>query len=72
MKNKLLKLYYKIFKRYEIIERKFVTYFDADKLIKDTHHKEDESERWVLDTEREDHNKVLGMVFLCRKKRIIE
>jgi hypothetical protein len=31
-----------------------------------------ESEKWILDTEREDHNHTFGMVFLCRKERIAE
>lgn len=69
--KKLKKIYFKIFKRYEILERIHVSYQKGDRLIKESCEKE-ESEKWIIDTEREDKNKFIGVVFLCRKKRIVE
>jgi hypothetical protein len=66
--KKLRNLYYSIFKRYTVLETKFVTYQEGDKMIKETHDKP-EKERWVLAKE-EDTNRIIGMVYLCRKVRI--
>lgn len=63
------KLFYKIFKRYKVLETKFVTYDEGDKMLRETHDKS-ESEKWVLAKE-EDTNQIIGMVYLCRKERII-
>lgn len=69
MKIKKLKiLYYKIFKHYKVLETKFVTYHEADKMIRETNNKPEE-ERWVL-ADEEDKNHIIGMVYLCRKVRI--
>lgn len=59
--------YYRVFKRYERVELKFVTYKEADKLLKESKGKHEE-EVWVLAKE-EDSNKVYGMVYLERRKR---
>jgi len=64
----LKKLYYKIFKHYQVLETKFVSYQDGDKMIRETHDKP-KAERWLLAKE-EDSNKVIGMVYLCRKRRV--
>lgn len=64
----LKKLYYKIFKHYEVIETKFVPYQNGDKMIRETHDKP-EAERWVLAKE-EDTNRAIGMVYLYRKRRV--
>lgn len=62
------KLYYRFFPTYIEIETKFVTYTEGDKMIRETSNKTP-SERWVL-SKKEDTNRTLGMVFLCRKERI--
>jgi hypothetical protein len=71
MKKILRKLYYQIFERYEILETRYVSYEDADMLMLNYDGKM-QHEKWVLDTEKEDKNKNIGMVYLCRKKRITE
>ncbi len=63
----LKKLYYKIFKTYTVLETKFVSYKEADKMLLDTYGKP-EGEKWVIAKE-EDTNKTIGMVYLCRKVR---
>lgn len=63
------KIFYKIFKRYKVLETRFVTWEVGDKMIKETHDKP-EPEKWVLAKE-EDANTIIGMVYLCRKVRII-
>ena len=67
----LRKLYLRLFPQYEILERKMLAYYEADRILRETAGKE-ESERWQLDTEKEDNNKIVGIVYLCRKKRITE
>lgn len=62
------KLFYKIFKCYNVLETKAVTYREANKMIEETKDKP-EAERWVLAKE-EDRNHVIGIVFICRKVRI--
>ena len=64
----LRKLYYKIVPTYKVLETKFVTYQEGDKMIRETHDKS-EPDKWVLAKE-EDTNRVFGMVYLCRKQRI--
>lgn len=64
----LKKLYYKIFKTYKVLETKFVTWDEGDKMIRATHDKPEE-EKWVLAKE-EDTNHIMGMVYLCRKVRV--
>jgi hypothetical protein len=66
----LKRLFYSIFPTYKILETKFVSYSEGDRMIKETFDKP-ESERWVLAPE-EDGNYTIGMVFLCRKVRIRE
>lgn len=71
--KKLRKIYYRIFKIYRVIETKFVSYDEADKMIKETQNCI-ESERWVL-SDMEDKNPIhaiVFMVYLCRKVRIME
>lgn len=68
---KLLKrIYYNLFPTFQVLETKFVSYQDGDIMIKNTHDKP-ESEKWVL-ADEEDTNKIIGMVYLCRKVRILE
>ena len=62
------RIYYKIFKTYKVLETKFVTWDEGDKMIRTTHDKL-ESEKWVLAKE-EDMNQIIGMVYLCRKVRV--
>jgi hypothetical protein len=64
----LKKIYYRLFKHYNVLETKFVTYAEGDQMIRDSEHKL-ESERWVLAKE-EDDNFMIGWVWLCRKIRI--
>lgn len=66
----LKKLYYKIFKHYKVLETKLVSYQAGDRMVRETHDKP-EAERWVLAKE-EDTNRVIGMVYLCRKRRVTE
>lgn len=66
----LIRLYYKYFPNYTVLETKCVTYAEGDKMIKESADKP-ESERWVLAKE-EDTNPVIGLVYLCRKVRIWE
>lgn len=66
--RKLRKIYYKLFKHYEVLETKCVTYQEGDRMIRETHNKPEE-ERWVLAKE-EDNNHIFGVVYLCRKVRI--
>lgn len=62
------KLFFKIFKRYRILEEKFVTWEQGDKMLRETDGL-NETERWQL-SPKEDSNTVIGMVWLCRKERI--
>lgn len=62
------KLFYKIFKFYRVLETKFVTWNEGNRMILATHDKP-EGERWVLAKE-EDTNHIIGMVHLCRKVRL--
>ena len=66
----LRKLYYRLFPTYQVLETKFVTYLEGDRMIRETHDKP-EAEKWVLAKE-EDTNTVIGWVYLCRKVRIKE
>ena len=66
--KQLKKLYYKIFKTYKVLETKFVTYNEGDKMIRETHGKP-EGEKWELAKE-EDTNRMIGMVYLCRRVRV--
>jgi hypothetical protein len=68
--KRLVRLYYKLFPHYTVLETKWFKYSTADMLIKETADKS-EAERWVLAKE-EDKNRVMGIVCLCRKVRIIE
>jgi len=67
--NMLKKFYYRLFKTYRVLETKFVTYQEGDKMIRQTSGKPDK-ERWVLAKE-EDTNHIIGMVYLCRKERVL-
>ena len=66
----LRRIYYKLNPTYRVLETKFVTYEEGDKMIRETHDKP-ESERWVL-ADDEGTNRIMGMVYLCRKIRIFE
>lgn len=66
----LKRIYYNLFPTFQVLETKFVSYQDGDTMIRDTHDRP-ESEKWVLAAE-EDTNKIIGMVYLCRKVRILE
>jgi antitoxin component YwqK of YwqJK toxin-antitoxin module len=61
------KLYYRLFKRYRRIEMKFVTYAEADKLMRKVILSP--TDEWHLAKE-EDKNSVTGMVYIERKERI--
>ena len=63
------KLFYKLFKKYRVLETRFVTWQEGNRLIKESYDKS-ESERWVLAKE-EDGNRIIGMVYLCRKERVL-
>ena len=62
--EKLIRLWYKIFPIYREYDLMFTTYDKADKLMR-------EDDSWKL-SKKEDHNHVLGMVFICKKERITE
>lgn len=62
------RLYLKLFPTYKVLETKFVTYQEGDKMLRETHDKP-EAEKWVLAKE-EDNNHIIGMVYLCRKVRV--
>jgi hypothetical protein len=66
------RLYFRLFKRYRRLEHRFVSYKEADRLIRATHHLPDEGDRWELALPEEDHNRVPFMVHLCRQVRIVE
>ena len=66
--KKLRQLYYTLFKHYNVLETKCVTYKEGDKMLTETSNSQ-ESEKWVLAKE-EDTNRMMGMVYLCRKVRI--
>jgi hypothetical protein len=69
MYNKLKTIYYKFFQTYRVLETRFVSYAEGDKMIRETQDMP-EPERWVLAKE-EDENRVIGMVYLCRRIRIV-
>lgn len=62
------RLYFRLFKRYERIELKCINWPSADALLKENRHKPEE-EQWHIAPE-EDHNQMLGAVFLERRRRI--
>lgn len=65
----LRSLYYKLFKRYERLEFRAVSYREGDRLIRESVGKP-EHEQWVLAIPEEDHNRMFGVVMLERRKRI--
>lgn len=64
----LRKIFFKIFKRYNRLELIFVSWEDADALIRQNENFTDTSQHWVIAKE-EDDNKLIGFVFLERKER---
>jgi len=64
------KLFYKVFKRYTILETRLVSSKQANELMESTKDSP-ESERWVL-ADIEDEKKVYYLAHLCRKVRIKE
>jgi hypothetical protein len=64
-------IWYSMFPTWIILERKFVSYLDASRMINESSGKPAE-DKWVLDTEKEDGNSEYGMVYLCRKKRRLQ
>lgn len=66
----LKKFYYKFFKRYQVLETQFVTWERGNLMLEDSKDKP-EAQQWVLAKE-EDTNRVIGMVYLCRKVRITQ
>jgi hypothetical protein len=69
IRRALLRIYYKLFPTYLYHERVMVHYDKANRLLKATANLP-EREQWVIDTEYEDLNKLIGMVHLCRRERI--
>jgi len=67
--QKLRRLYFRIFKRYRRLEVRRCTYAEANKLICDTE-RSPEPERWELAAE-ENHNPIIGIVWLERRERIV-
>ena len=67
--KRLRKLWLRIFPKYVVFERLYVSYTEANNLIVETEFKP-EVERWVIDPEFEDGNRVVGFVYLCRRTRI--
>ena len=65
----LKKLYYRLIPTYKILEEKCVTYKEGDKMIRESKDKS-EFEKWAL-SPKEDYNIFFGMVYLCRKSRIL-
>lgn len=65
------RLYFRVFKRYRSIERRFVSYAEADKLI-DSSVGKPESEQWIIDFERENENQCYGFVHMQRRVRITQ
>jgi len=55
--------------KYKLLDRVFVSYTEADKMIRETADMAEEK-RWVLDTEREDYNIAPNRVHLCRKRKV--
>ncbi|MFH1585236.1 MAG: hypothetical protein ABIB79_00530 [archaeon] len=70
LRGKIKKLYYKIFKRYQRTDYRFLPYHEADDLIKNNEGKP-EHEQWVIAKE-EDYNTCIGFVHLERRERILE
>ncbi len=66
----LRRLYFKLFKRYERLEMKCFTYKEADDILKKNDSQPEEN-KWHIAIE-EDTNYNYGVVFLERKKRIME
>lgn len=64
----LRKIFFKIFKRYNRLELRFVNWKDGDDLIRQNANTTDTSKHWVIAKE-EDDNKIIGFVFLERKER---
>lgn len=64
-------LWYKVFPTYKMLEGKCCSYAEADYLIKYTRNLPEE-EQWQIWTNREDHNYILGWVWICKKVRIVE
>ncbi len=63
------RLYYRLFKRYRVLERVMVHYRQADRMLCDTA-KLPEPQRWIIDIKREDANRGYGWVHLLRRERI--
>lgn len=68
--KKIRRFYYRIFKRYRELETVFVSYAKADQMLMESHSKADPF-KWYLSKE-EDNTHLIGMVYLCRRERIIE
>lgn len=69
--KRLRKLWLRLFPKYVVHEQRFVSYADADKMIRESA-EWPEIERWDIYPELEDKNRVIGSVFICRRTRITE
>ena len=64
------KTFYRVFKCYVRLELRFVSYGEADRLIRETADLP-EDQQWVIARE-EDHNRIIGKAFIERRIRITE
>lgn len=62
------KLFYRVFKCYMRLELRFISYGEADRLIRESANLP-EDQRWEIARE-EDHNRLIGKVFIERRVRI--
>lgn len=71
MNKKLRRLFFRFFPCYRRLDLRFVTYREADDLIRESHGKS-ESLQWIIASKEEDRNHMIGMVYIERRERITE
>jgi hypothetical protein len=70
MKKLIRRWFLKHFPKYEWSDERMTDYERADKMIRDTAHLP-EHERWDV-SPREDSNRIIGIVWIGKRKRITE
>lgn len=66
----LRRFWFKVFPKFERLELRFLPYNEADQLIRESEGKP-EDQQWVIARE-EDGNTVAYMVYLERRRRVLE
>ena len=67
----LRRLWLRLFPQYDSLETMCVSYHEADQMIRDSAGRPEEKQ-WVICSRLEDRNRVIGICWLERRRRITE